>query len=162
MADFERIFTENRDFIYKYLLKLSRDSSVAEELTQETFFRGYVNIASLRDEAKVSTWLCSIAKNAYFSHRRRERRLLPGDQDPAVFDYPEADMEKRELVQRAHRALHALPEPYREVFSLRTFAELSYAQIAALFGKSEVWGRVTCYRAKLMLQEAMEEEEENE
>ena len=60
---------------------------------------------------------------------------------------------------RAHRQLHALKEPYREVFTLRVFGELKYGQIAGLFGKSENWARVTYYRAKQMLIERMEEEE---
>ena len=54
MADFEAIFAENQGFIYKYLLKLSQNSALAEELTQETFFRAYMNLSQLRKEEKVS------------------------------------------------------------------------------------------------------------
>ena len=68
MTDFEKLFIDNRDFIFKYLMKLTRDSSLAEELTQETFFRAYMNYSSLRDKEKVSVWLCQIAKNTYFAH----------------------------------------------------------------------------------------------
>ena len=60
---------------------------------------------------------------------------------------------------RLHRCLHALSEPYREVFMLRVFGELKYAQIAALFHKSESWAKVTYYRAKLELQTRLKEEE---
>lgn len=160
--EFESVYEEYFPAVYRFLLSLCRNHALAEELTQETFIRALKHWKDYRGQCAPQTWLMSIAKNAYFSHRRRDRRLLPGDQDPSVFDYPEADMEKRELIQQAHRALHALPEPYREVFTLRTFAELSYAQIAALFGKSEVWGRVTCFRARVMLQEAMKGEEDDE
>ena len=57
----------------------------------------------------------------------------------------------------AHRMLHLLEEPYREVFTLRTFCDLSHAEIAGLFGKSESWSRVTYYRARQLLQSAMKE-----
>ena len=57
----------------------------------------------------------------------------------------------------AHRILHTLEEPYREVFTLRTFCDLSHTQIAELFGKSESWSRVTYYRARRMLQDAVKE-----
>jgi RNA polymerase sigma-70 factor (ECF subfamily) len=57
----------------------------------------------------------------------------------------------------AHRYLHNLEEPYREVFTLRTFCDLSHAQIAELFGKTESWSRVTYYRARRILQDAMKE-----
>jgi RNA polymerase sigma-70 factor (ECF subfamily) len=52
-----------------------------------------------------------------------------------------------------------MDEPYKEVFSLRTFSELAFAEIGALFGKSESWARVTYHRAKLKLKEAMEDED---
>ena len=54
-----------------------------------------------------------------------------------------------------HQRLHALPEPYREVFTLRVFAELPYTQIGELFGKSENWARVTYYRAKQKIKEGL-------
>ena len=55
-----------------------------------------------------------------------------------------------------HRFLHAMEEPYKEVFSLRTFGELSFEKIGQLFGKSDGWARVTYYRAKRKIVEYME------
>ena len=60
----------------------------------------------------------------------------------------------------AHRRLHMLEEPYREVFTLRTFCDLSHIEIAELFGKSESWSRVTYYRARGMLRETVKENED--
>ena len=48
MTDFEKLFSENREFIFKYLMKMTRDVSLSEELTQETFFRAYMNFDSLK------------------------------------------------------------------------------------------------------------------
>lgn len=47
-----------------------------------------------------------------------------------------------------HRILHALPEPYKEVFTLKVFGELTFREIAGLFGKTESWAKMTYYRAK--------------
>jgi len=58
--------------------------------------------------------------------------------------------------QRLHRHLHALKEPYREVFMLRVFGDLSFKEIADICGKSESWAKVTFYRAKSKLVEDME------
>lgn len=52
MTEFEKLFTDNRDFIFKYLMKLSRDPVLSEELTQETFFRAYINFSSLKSKEK--------------------------------------------------------------------------------------------------------------
>ena len=61
-----------------------------------------------------------------------------------------------EVVLREDGSLHALPDPYREVFWLRAYGELSFADIAVLFNKTESWARVTYYRAKTKLKEALE------
>ena len=65
-----------------------------------------------------------------------------------------------DMAFRIHLVLHRLEEPYKEVFQLRVFGELSFAQIAAIFGKTETWARVTYHRAKLKIQERMDEKHE--
>ena len=59
----------------------------------------------------------------------------------------------KETAFAIHKVLHTLDEPYKEVFSLRTFGELSFKQIAELFGKTETWARVTYHRARLRIKE---------
>lgn len=68
-------------------------------------------------------------------------------------------MEDQETALRIHLILHDLNEPYKEVFQLRIFGELPFSQIGYIFGKTENWARVTYYRAKLKIQERMEENE---
>ena len=67
----------------------------------------------------------------------------------------EEELLSQESAHQIHQRLHALPEPYREVFTLRVFAELPYGQIGELFGKSETWARVTYYRAKQKIKEGL-------
>lgn len=160
MADFERLYRENRSFIFKYLCKLSKSPSLAEELTQETFFRAYMNIKALKNEKKAASWLCSIAKNAYFSFYNEQKKVCQLDEN-IISD--EEDIEgvliKKELSERAFACLDGLGEPYKEVFSLRVIGGLSLKEISSLFSKSESWARVTFYRAKQMLIERIKEYE---
>ncbi len=157
MTDFERVYAENRTFIYRYLWKLCGEEGLAEELTQETFFRAYMNLASLRQPEKLPVWLCQIAKNAYVSWYRQQKRLqplalaetLPGGADP------EKAYLQKELTQDALKALSQLEEPYRKVLILAIFGEISLKDISEIFGKSESWARVTFYRAKQKLLERM-------
>ena len=65
---------------------------------------------------------------------------------------PEEQTLRRDESARLHRLLHALPEPYKEVFSLRVFAQLSFREIGSLFGKSENWACVVYHRARTKLQ----------
>ena len=156
MADFERMYSENCDFILRYLTKLCRDPSLAEELTQETFFRAYMNLGRLREEARAPVWLCQIAKNAYYARYNEAKGTAPLEEDAVSGAAgPEDAFVQKELSREAFSRLHALPEPYREVFLLHVFANLSLTDISALFGKSESWARVTLCRAKKQLREGM-------
>ena len=74
MTGFEKLYNENRDFIFKYLMKMTRDITQTEELTQETFFRAYMNYASLKNKEKASVWLCQIAKNTYFAWYNEQKK----------------------------------------------------------------------------------------
>ena len=152
MADFKRIFSENYDFIFKYLTKLSKDPVLAEELTQETFFRAYMNLSQLRDVSKVPVWLCQIAKNSFYTWSKAKGKTAELDEDleSELPDLAEALIQK-DLSRAAFARLHELEEPYKEVFLLSVFANLSLTEISALFGKSESWARVTFYRAKKKL-----------
>ena len=161
MADFEKIFKENQGFIYKYLIKLSGNPSLAEELTQETFFRAYMNLSGLRNESKVSVWLCQIAKNTYFSWYNEHKKLTDIENCESLKsdDIEESFMQK-ELTEKALQCLHTLDEPYKEVFMLSVLGQVSLTDISRIFGKSESWARVTFYRAKQKLSERMREEYE--
>ena len=161
VTDFNRLYENNYRFILRYLTKLCADGSLAEELTQDTFFKAYINFNQLRDESKAATWLCSIAKNAYYAWYREQKRTLPLEDHAAV---NEADLAEplidRELSKALMKKLHALDEPYKEVFMLTVFAEMPLKEISELFGKSESWARVTFYRAKKKLSERLNENDE--
>ena len=157
MLDFDRVFRENSPFIFRFLMKLCGDVSLAEELTQETFFRAYINLSALRDEEKASAWLCRIAKNTYFAWFNEQKRRRPMTEKLAIDSTPDVAelFEEKELAGRAFSVLHALEEPYKEVFMLSVFGGLSLKDISAMFGKSESWARVTYYRAKQKIMEGL-------
>nr|WP_317401324.1 RNA polymerase sigma factor [uncultured Gemmiger sp.] len=157
--DFEQIYLEYYKPVYAFLLARCGDESLAADLTQETFFKALKSIGQFRGDSSLNVWLCGIAKNALVSHWRRHRREMPLEdavlpEEPAVSS-PATEVETAEQKLDIHRALHTLPEPYREVFWLRVYGELSFADIAALFEKTETWARVTFYRARTKLKEAL-------
>ena len=157
MTDFEKLFNENREFIFKYLMKMTRDLTLSEELTQETFFRAYMNYSSLRSKEKASVWLCQIAKNTYFAWHNEQKKKGSLEDLEAVSDTNDIEevFVQKELSQKALCCLHELEEPYKEVFMLSVFGGFSLKDISATFGKSESWARVTFYRAKQKLLEKM-------
>lgn len=155
MPDFEEVYRLYFADVYKYILALSRDEATAEEITQETFFRALSSIGSFRGDCQLRVWLCQIARNRYMDLCRERRRFGSGAE--AADCGIEEGFADRDTAKRLHALLHALPEPYKEVFSLRTFGELSFAQIGELFQKSESWVRVTYFRARQKLKEGLDE-----
>ena len=157
MSEFEKLFNENRELIFKYLMKMTRDVPLAEELTQETFFRAYMNYASLRNKEKGFVWLCQIAKNTYFAWYNEQKNKDSIEDFETVSDAQniEEAFVQKELSQKALKCLHELEEPYKEVFMLSVFGGFSLKDISSIFGKSESWARVTFYRAKQKLLERM-------
>ena len=146
--------------VYSYAVTLSGDRGLAEEITQETFYRAMTKSASFRREADEVTWLCTIAKNLFYDEKRREKKTgqIPEDAeaDGKSIEQIAAD---RDSSFRVHLALHALEEPFREIFELRVFGELGFREIGMIFGKTENWARVTYHRARLKLQERMKTDE---
>jgi len=159
VTDFERIYGENLPRVYGFLVRLCRNESLAEELTQETFFKAMRSMNTFTGRCRVDVWLCQIAKNAYYDHCRRQKKRADAPEDMVSPVRVEDALMDREQAMQLHEKLHALDEPYKEVFMLRVFGELDYAQIARLFAKTESWARVTYHRAKMKLISATKEED---
>lgn len=157
MQDFEQVYRTYFTDVYRYVLSLCRNEDIAEEVTQQAFFKALQAIGGFRGECRLYVWLCQIAKNEYYTWLRKNRGAEPTED--CVEDL-EHKLLRTETAFTVHKALHALPEPYKEVFSLRLFGELPFAQIGQLFGKTESWARVTYHRARLKLKEELQDEAE--
>ena len=157
MADFNDVYKRYFRDVYHYAFSLCKNESMAEEITQETFFKAINSLDSFDGKCKVSVWLCQIAKNTYISICRKEKHL-DHDTDTGLLVSSQNIEDKyfsKESAFEIHKILHKLPDPYKEVFSLRAFGELSYEQIGELFGKTETWARVTYHRARLKIKEEL-------
>lgn len=159
MSEIERIYEDYFTSVFRYLQRLTGDEQLAEELTAETFFKAMRYLDGFRGDCALSVWLCQIAKNTYFSHLRKNRRVTELNQAEALADgeNPEERLLAVELSQAACAALGRLKEPYQQVFRLRVFGDLSFRALGAQFGKSENWACVTYHRARKKLQEDLEE-----
>lgn len=158
MREFEMVYRAHYRMVYQYALSLTQKESVAEDLVQEAFLRYCRSIDKFRGECSETSWLCGIVKNLWFDRMRKEKRLEPLAGERADSKDMVKELEDKETAQWIHKALHELPEPYKEVFSLRVFGELSFAQIASLFQRSESWARVTYSRAKVKISERLDKE----
>ncbi|MGG1218859.1 RNA polymerase sigma factor [Priestia endophytica] len=159
MTKFESIYSQYFRDVYLFVLSLSHNEKIAEEITQETFFKALKNIDTFNGNCKINVWLCQIAKNTYFTYLNKQKRYDNYDpkEKTSVINIEALLLDKEETF-RIHKVLHCLDEPYKEVFTLRVFGELSFKQISQLFEKTESWARVTFHRAKQKIQTMLKEE----
>jgi len=159
VVEFETIYLKYAKDVYVFLFSLSRNEHVAEELTQETFYKAFKNIGQFKGTCKMSVWLFQIAKNTFFTYYKKQK-IYTYEIDAEITDNTnfEEKLIEKELTLKIYQSLHCLNDPYKEVFALHLFGELSFIQISQMFGKSESWARVTYHRAKIKIQESLKEE----
>lgn len=161
MTEFEKIYRAYFDDVYRYILRLSGNENIAEEITSETFFKAMRSIHGFRGDCDIRVWLCQIAKNCYYTHLKKSKQTDSID-DVELSELPsgESTIEERYIqhdeAARIRSVVHDLSEPYKEVFMWRVFAELSFKQIGQIFNKSGNWACVTYNRAKTMIKTRLE------
>ena len=147
----EELFKENAKLLYTYLYSLCHDESLAEELTQETFYKACLSIERYDNTCKFSTWLCQIGKHTYYQYLEKHKRISPSEITEEL-SVTEISAERQALSRAelldAFKYLHGLPADMREVIYLRSFGDLSFREIGDIMGKSENWARVTYFRGK--------------
>lgn len=139
------------EFVYKYLFSLCNDRSIAEELTQETFYQAVKSSARFDGSCKVSTWLCQIAKHLWYQEIERSKRHKASALDEDIVSN-ELSVEEKHLLNtekmRVFKEVHVLDPIAKEVVLLRITGAFSFREIGELFQKNENWARVAFYRAK--------------
>ncbi len=157
--DAEKIYRTYFMQVYSYVMNMVKIPDVAEEITQNTFVKAMTTRSAYKKESGEYTWLCSIAKNLcndYFRAGKKVSELSDDIEISSDYTHVEDDLITHESSFMLHKLLHELEEPYREVFELRVFGELSFAEIAEIFARTESWARVTYHRAKLKIKERMD------
>ena len=156
--EFEQIYTTYFRDVYRYIYKLSHSEHIADEITSETFFKAMKSIDRFRGDCDIRVWLCQIAKNCYYSYIKKEGQTECIDnieiaEQGASF---EERLFQQDTAAQIQNILHDIPQPYKEVFMWRVYAELSFRQIGQIFGKSENWACVTYHRARNKIKEKLE------
>jgi len=155
--DFEEIYQRFFKDVYLFVLAMSKDPNIAEEITQETFFKALKEIKHFRGNCSVKSWLCQIAKNLYISYTRKKKSVHSDllEEMPSDSDVESICIQKGEALS-IYKLLHCLDDPYKEVFTLRVLGDLSFKEIAEIFDKQESWARVTYHRARLKIRELIQ------
>ncbi|HBG11030.1 MAG TPA: RNA polymerase subunit sigma [Clostridium sp.] len=156
--DYEQLYNTYYMKVFSFVMTLAKNRDIAEEITQKSFFKAMTANKKYRGGSSELTWLCAIAKNLFIDEQRAHKRTGELDIEVVSGTNLEKAFFDEDTAFRIHQVLHNLDEPYKEVFQLRVFGELSFQKIGELFAKTENWARVTYHRARLKIQERMDEE----
>lgn len=161
--ELEKIYQTYFRDVYSYILSLSKDRFIAEDITSETFLKAMKSIDGFRGDTSIRIWLCQIAKNEYFSSLRKDKRIdftenIEELKRLEISNYLEKDIISNDGASHIYNLILLLDEPYSEIFKLRYYSELSFKQIGELFGKTDNWACVTFHRARKRLQKELEVE----
>ena len=167
ITSFERIYRAYYHRVYSFLYKMCHDYDTAEDLTQETFYQAYKSIGKYRGECDMFTWLAAIAKNVWFSHLRKKRLSADSMSVDSVIELwggervsPEDSFIKEETAAAVREWIAAMPKKYRDVVVLRIYAGLPFRQVAKAMNITENSAKVLYFRAKNILKERIERENE--
>lgn len=161
----EVMYREYADQVMRYLMCLTGNYDLSEELTQETFYQAYKSIGRYDGSCKLSVWLCQIAKHLYYDSLKKQKHAAPVNfEDAAEKCTDGASLEENFIIYEealaVRKAIHRLREPYREVLMLRLYGGLSFREIGEISdGKSENWARITFYRGKMQIKEELNDDE---
>lgn len=157
--DIEKIYKLYFKDVYRYLYSISKNASLAEDITQDCFFKALKNIDKYDGSKDIRAWLFTIARNTLYTHYKRENIYCSYEETEEKAD--ESDhleiMIQKDTVADIEKIIDEMEEPYKEVFKLRHYGELSYDEISAMYKKTAGWARIIFYRAKKKILEKMEE-----
>ncbi len=154
--DMKRVCEEYYQTVYGYLITITGGNyDLAEELTQETFYRAIKNAKQFREECKMSTWLCQIAKYTFYQYLDKKNRRKEVSMDAAIEVAMEQQIEREYISNEQklliYKKIQGMESPTKDVLMLRLSGELSFKEIGEILGKTENWARVTFYRGKQVL-----------
>ena len=141
-VDFEQCYLEQSDKVYRFIYLLVRHKEIAEDLTQETFYKALKSFHLFNKQASVLTWLLKIARNVTYDHFRRKKIIqffTWGNENDIDTNSPslEHTAEKNEDLLQLYDALSNLKKDYRDVLILRKVQECSIEETAFILGWTE-------------------------
>lgn len=158
----DETYKKYSQMVYRYLLSVTRDAAVAEELTQETFYQAVKSVKRFDGTCRFSTWLCAIARNQLSNYRRKHLQIdCYEETDSSQSSRTDTQTPEQAVISEYEqmaimKKLHAIEDPAREIMYLRIFGNLTFAQIGEVVGRTENWARVTYYRGKEKLRKELD------
>lgn len=157
-AAFVPMIQEHYEPLFRWLVQMTHDSHLAEDLVQETFLKAFANLRRFKPGTNFRAWLFRIAHNSLISQHRsmkRQREPLTADVEMEEEIQPLDKLEQEEEIEQISQAIDELPEQFRSAFLLRVNEEYSFREIANILGLSEETARWRVFKARKLLMQSL-------
>lgn len=151
---FAELFEQYRVPLFRYLLQMSRDREIAEELLQETFYRAMVSL-KVKNVVQAKAWLYKVARNLFIDWTRNSKsekiiveRLQVENKPISYFGNPELELDKKNRQEELEEILWMLPERMRTIIYLREIQGFTYRELKEAMNLTESQVKITLYRAR--------------
>lgn len=161
MLIIKKIYEEYKHDVFIYLVSLTKDASLSEDLVSETFLSAIKSLHRFKGESSIKTWLFSIARNKWYEHLRKEKSTISLDNLACHYIIGESDMEKNAIRKDiSSKILYLLDNEQsrtKDIILMR-IEGYSYFEISQKYGISEGSARVIDYRAKKKIKDILTKE----
>lgn len=165
MEEFEKLYDTYFKRVFAFLLKMTGNYDLSEELTQETFYQAFTSFSKFKGNSDIFTWLATIAKRCYYKHIKKQNQVFAFEGQyiyevcaEESFSKFNDDISRRELSSIIKSIIDNLPKMQYDVVILRIYADLSFKEIANSLNISENSAKVTFFRAKNTISKEIQDE----
>lgn len=161
MLIIKKIYEEYKQDVFIYLVSLTNDASLSEDLVSETFLSAIKSIHRFKGDSSIKTWLFSIARNKWYEYLRKEKPTASIDDLAYNYIMGESDLEEKAIQKDISNKILSLLEDgesrTKDIVLMR-IEGYSYYEISEKHGISESSARVIDYRAKKKIKDILTKE----
>ena len=152
---FERLYREHAGRVYGLCLRMTRDTQLAEDCTQDTFINAWRALGKFETRSSLSTWLHRIAVNVSLAERRKTGPVEPSPEEEEGAIASEWTLETPVEVDEIESAIAGLPEGARDALVLHALYGYSHGEAAQMLGIAEGTCKAQLHRARALLRERL-------
>jgi RNA polymerase sigma-70 factor (ECF subfamily) len=164
LYSFERLVKKYQKKMYGLAFRMTKNHDSADDLAQETFVKAFTSIKSFREDYSFYPWIFKICMNLSINYLKRKKFMVSESElepykleDKEATGDPMSQLMRDELMDKIERSIHKLPPPFKAVFILKVYEELSYEQIAKSLNISVGTVMSRLFRAREKLQKSLKD-----
>lgn len=159
MRQIEKIYLEYKQDIYNYLLSITHNPTLSEDLLSETFVKAIYSIGNFKGNSSIKTWLFSIARHLWLQNLRKDKHSVEYNEllEAYVTESTLDSLIAKQIAARVCELIKTKDSQTQKIVSMRVYG-ISYCEISEKINISENSARVIDFRTKKWLKSILKKE----